>query len=140
MQNKKDEFDIRPKTDPLPRIPEGEYEAVCFKVEVSRYLGSEKKLYVHFRIINGEYQGTELFETLNFNYKSFPRGSKYYTDWSIANGKLPIRKDKMSPKVFKEKAFLVKVRDVKPKHEDGTTKPEIFWYSVIDRIIEKVAG
>jgi hypothetical protein len=46
----------------------------------------------------------------------------------------------MSPQVFKNKIFLVKVRDAKPKYGDGTYKPEMFVYSVVDRIISVSAG
>jgi hypothetical protein len=46
----------------------------------------------------------------------------------------------MSPDVFLHKIFLVKVRDVIPKYDDGIPKPEMFVYSVVDKIIEKSAG
>lgn len=137
-RNKKNLYDIGPKSNPLPWIPEGNYEAVCTKAEVSKYLGTEKKLYLHFRIIAGGYAETEIFGVYNFKYKSFPRGSKYYTDWAIANGALPSRKDRMSTKVFMDKVMLVKVRDVMPKYDDGTPKPEMFRYSIVDRIIERL--
>lgn len=139
-KDKEEDLGYKPKSDPLSWIPEGEYDAVCIKVEKSRYLGSEKRLYVHFQIVDGEYQETQLFETFNINYQSFPRRSKYYTDWSIANGGLPKRRDRMSPKIFLKKVFRVKVRDVKPLYEDGKAKPEMFKYSVVDRIVEKVTG
>ncbi len=143
MQKKKSktvELELVPKDNPFPHIPEGEYEAEYVKAEKKPYLGSENKLYVHYRIIDGKYQGTTLFVVYNFKYTSFPRGSKYYTDWSIANGGLPTRSDKMSPNIFKNKVLLVKVRDVEPKYDDGTPKPEMFHYSVVDRIIRKSAG
>lgn len=139
-KEKKDSLDKKPKSDPRPRIPEGDYEAVCFKAESKPYRGSEKRLYLHFEIIDGPYQGTKLFATYNVKYKSFPIASKYYTDWSIANEALPRRRDRMSATVFKDKLFHVKVRDVKPTYEDGTHKPDMFHYSVVDRIIEKLAG
>ncbi len=131
---------VRPKDDPLPRIPAGNYEVQSFKVEKRPYLSGERKLYVHYRIIDGEYQGTELFCSYNFNYRAFPKGSKYYTDWSIANEGRPTRRDKMSPNIFRNKIFCVKVRDAEPKYGDGKPKPEMFHYSVVDRIEEKLAG
>jgi len=128
------------KSDPRPRIPEGKYEAVCIKVEVSSYLANEKRLYLHFQIITDEHMGVKIFGIYNYSYKSFPRGSKYYTDWSIANGALPKRADRMTTRVFKGKAFLVKVRDAIPRYDDGTPKPKMFRYSVVDRVIERLTG
>ncbi len=139
-KHKNENLNKKPKTDPLPRIPEGEYEAVCFKVESKPYRGSEKRLYLHFKIVDGTNQGTKLFATYNIKYKSFPRASKYYTDWSIANGSLPKRRDRMPGMVFKEKLFCVKVRDARPTYDDGTIKPDMFRYSVVDRIIEILSG
>ena len=139
MSKKKDAFDARPKDDPFPRIPTGEYEAQCVKVETSIYRGRQKKRFLHFKIIEGPYQGTILFGVYNY-YARVPSASTYYTDWCIASGRLPTRGDRMSPQVFKNKIFLVKVRDAKPKYGDGTCKPEILWYSVVDRIISVSAG
>ncbi|MGR3296152.1 MAG: hypothetical protein ACUZ8A_08005 [Candidatus Bathyanammoxibius sp.] len=140
MSKKKGTFDKGPKASPRPRIPEGECEAYCFDVRKSKYLGNEKRLYVWYRITEGKYEGTELFCSYNINYKSFSTNTKYYTDWCIASGRLPTRGDRMSPQVFKNKVFLVKVREAKPKYDDGTYKPEIFWYSVVDRIASVSAG
>lgn len=89
--------------------------------------------------MSGPYHGIKLFCSYNTKYKQFPIGSKFYGDWCVANGALPCRKDKMSKRVFLKKAFLVKVRDVAPKYPDGQPKPNMFHYSVVDRIIEKVA-
>ena len=140
VKEKSDILGVRPKDGPLPRIPAGEYEAQCFKTEKKPFLGSEKKLYLHFIIIDGEHQGIKLFGVYNVNYKSFPKASKYYTDWAIANEGLPTRRERMSQNIFKNKVFLVKVRDTIPKYDDGKPKPEMFRYSVVDRIIEKLAG
>lgn len=139
-KREKDLNSISPKTNPLPQIPKGKYEAVCIKTDVSKYLGKEKRLYLHFKIIAGEYSETKIFGIYNYNYKSFPRGSKYYTDWSIANGALPRRADRMSTRIFKGKVFLVKIRDAIPRYDDGTPKPEMFHYSVVDRIMERLTG
>lgn len=134
----KDLDDLGAKEDPLPQIPAGDYEAVCVKTERSDYLGKEKRLYIHFQIIDGEYIGTKLYAVYNIKYKVFSTATKYYTDWSIANGALPKRRDRMTAKVFKDKPFLVKVRDTAPKYEDGTLKPKMFRRSIIDRIIERL--
>ena len=129
-----------PKDNPRPRIPEDVYEAVCFKTEESSFREKEKRLYVHYRIISGEFEGVELYQTFNFIYKyskgGFPRGSKYYKEWSKANRSLPDRNDKMTPRVFKNNVFKVKVRFTNPKEDDGSAMDDIFRYSVVDIIIE----
>ena len=127
------------KDDPRPYIPDGKYEAQCIDVELSNYRGSQKKLYLHFKIIEGPHQGTKLFEVCNY-YERVPRGSKYYKQWPIANGGLPTKSDSMSPKVFLNKIFRVEVRTVTPKHDDGKPLPEMYLYSVVDKILAKSAG
>lgn len=125
-----------PDSDPRPLIPEGNYEAVCIKCEVKKYLAKGKKLYLHYQIINSEYAGTVLFEPINYNYKSFSSATKYYTEWTVASGRRPQRRDKMSHSVFKDRAFLVKVKTAKPKYNDGAFKPDTLHYSIVDRIVE----
>ena len=67
-------------------------------------------------------------------------GSKYYKTWTMVNGwNKPTRNAKMSPRLFKNKIFKVKTRTVKPQH-NGNEMPEHFWYSVVDEIVEVVAG
>ena len=45
----------------------------------------------------------------------------------------------MSPRLFLNKIYRVKTRTVKPKHNEEEM-PQSFWYSVVDKIIEVVAG
>ena len=67
-------------------------------------------------------------------------GSKYYKTWCMVNDwKKPSKNAKMSPRIFKNKICRVKIRTVHPKH-CGKKMPEDFWYSVVDKIIEVVAG
>lgn len=136
VKNEKEFKCAGPKEDPRPLIPEGSYEAVCIKHEISPYLGKGKKLFLTYQIIQGEYMGIKLFQAINHNYNAFSPSTKYYTEWTIANGDMPKRKDKMTPRIFKDKAFLVKVKTTKPKYEDGEYKPEKFHYSTVERIIE----
>lgn len=122
--------------DPWPLIPAGIYEAVCINSQKSKYLGKERRLYLHYQITSGEYFNTIIFQSFNNNYKSFPMASKYYIEWSLANRALPKRRDKMSPDVFLKKAYRVKVTTVRRKYSDGTFMPEMFNYSKVDRIVE----
>ena len=67
--------------DPYPTIPDGFYEAICFKHDKAFY-GKSLKLFLHFKIIApSEYKGTKLF--LAFNMRSdvrIPQGSKSYKE------------------------------------------------------------
>ena len=83
--------------------------------------------------------GEEIPMYLNVDYKRIPPGSKFYQSWTIAAGRKPGRSDRMCLQVFKSHVFTVGVKTVKPKFEDGTEKPETFWYSRVNEIYEKCA-
>jgi len=73
----------------------------------------------------------------DFRVKS---GSKYYKTWVMVNGWMrPSKNARMSPRLFLNKIFKIKTRVVKPKHHDKLM-PETFWYSVVDEIIQVIAG
>lgn len=134
----KDSYYPGPKDAPRPHIPEGEYEAVCIEKNIAPYKNHGDKLYLKYEILSGEHKGTILFRAINFEYDSFSLNTDYYTEWSLANGAPPKRIDRMTPRVFLNKSFLIKVRNAKPKYDDGTEKDEMFQYSVVDRIIKLI--
>jgi len=58
----------------------------------------------------------------------------------MVNGwRKPSRNAKMSPRIFLNKICRIKNRTVKPLH-NKKEMPEDFWYSVVDEIIEVIAG
>ena len=129
-------------------IPEGKYTAQCIEARTSMVgqmttkgtSTKTKKAILNWEIIEGQCQGENIPQFLNTNYKPIPFGSKFYQYWVIANdGKRPNRRDRMSLDKFKGHIFLVGVKTVKPKFEDGTEKPEPLWYSRVDEIYEKLA-
>jgi hypothetical protein len=125
-----------------PRLPNGAYEAQCFRFDNKFILGKAKKLFLHFRIVEqGEHHGKEIFMAFNMRYDDrIKQGSKYFKTWCMVNGwKMPSRNAKMSPRLFLNKIYRVETRTVKPKHHDKPM-PEAFWYSIVDEIVEVVAG
>ena len=127
--------------DYWPLLPNGTYEAQCFRYESKHFGVNTLKLFLRFKIIQGEYQGKEIFMAFNMppNGK-IKTGSKYYQTWVDVNGwQKPSRNTKMSPRIFKNKIFKVETRTVKRKHNDKKM-PDSFNYSIVDKILEVVAG
>jgi len=123
--------------DYYPLLPDAEYIAQCFKYEKGFAFGKAKKLYLKFRIIEGKFEGTELFMAFNMPYgKKLTPGYKYYKTWVKANGfQKPSRNAIMSPRFFKNKICKIKTRTSKPEG-----MPQDFWYSVVDKIVGVMAG
>jgi len=128
-------------------IPEGTYQVCCDRIEKGTSHFSSLKMFLCFKIVDcGQYMETELFMAINLidtktgkPFKKVPRGSKYYTQWVIANNNMhPSRKDRMSPSIFKNGIFEAVIRTVKPKFPDGTEQPAIFHYSIIDYLKRKI--
>ncbi|UVT19825.1 MAG: hypothetical protein H8K03_18890 [Nitrospira sp.] len=69
----------------------------------------------------------------------FSLSSKYLQQWSIAAGKRPSRRDRLTTKIFRGKVFLARVRTVTTGH-DGRERDVAWHYSVIDSLIEVRAG
>jgi hypothetical protein len=139
-RNIKDEIDSQDAEEYYPRIPEGEYEAICYGAEIGRAWGNIPKLFLQFNIVGGEKDGTRLFMACTYVKGKCKKRSKLYGQYMILHGRPLSKKDKPHPKRFVGKMYRVKVRDVNPKESDNTLKPDIFKYSVVDRIIEVIAG
>jgi hypothetical protein len=135
-------MDFLCRDNPRPLIPEGIYEAVCISFDDSFCFGKCRKLFLAFKIITqGPHLGTELFMAFNMAYNGkIAAGSKYYKTWCMANNwQKPTRNAIMSPRIFKNKIFEVKVRTTQPKH-NGAAMPKDFHYSVVDSIIKVNTG
>jgi len=129
------------KTLPNPK-PYSNYEAQCFKYDSNFHLGKTRKTFLFFKILDhGPHFGKQIFMAFNMPFdKKIKTGSKYYKTWCMVNGwKKPSKNAKMSPKLFKNKIYRIKSRTVKPKHYRDEM-PKDFWYSVVDGILEVVAG
>lgn len=123
-----------------PRVPEGEYEAVCYDVRKGKSWGGREDIYVMFRLMSGPHDGEELFMACTFHTKTelTPR-HKYYQQWSIAAGRRPGKRERMVFGVFKNRLFRISVRDV-TKDSSGKLAPDVLRYSVVDSIIESSTG
>jgi hypothetical protein len=129
--------DEGPQADEFPiKIPEGIYDAVCYRTETAVSFGGGTKIYVKFRIYGGEYNGTELFMVCNYPKGKVRPQLKYYVQWMMAKGRRPYKNESLSPRIFRNRMFKVMVRDAKPKFPDGKLKPDFFRYSIVDTIIE----
>jgi hypothetical protein len=130
-----------PLADKFPtKIPEGIYNAICYKTETAKGFGGETKIYLKFRIFGGEYCDTELYMVCNYPQRMAKPRLKYYGQWMMAARRHPNKKEKLSPKIFLNRMFKVAVRDTRPKFPNGKFKPDFFKYSVVDTILEALTG
>lgn len=123
-----------------PRIPEGEYDATCYAVETGRSWGGRMDIYIKFRLIDLSYNGFEVFMACTYNKRKLSPRTKYYEQWVTVTRRLPGRHERMNPEVFLDKMYVVKVRDAIPKYNDKSPKPDIFRYSVVERIVRVQTG
>ncbi len=90
-----------PVAPPSPSdLPDGEY-IVAFLAHTIRSWFGQRKIRLTYEIIDpAQYAGIEvgLFATMG---KRISRRSKFYALWVRANGGLPSRGDRMSPRVFR---------------------------------------
>lgn len=119
-----------------PRIPEGEYDAICIGIETGRSWGGDMDIYIKFRIVDINFDGYELFMACSYSKQKMSTRTKYYEQWVLVTARHPSKQDRLNPEIFLNKMYVVKVRDTAPKYSDGTPKPDIFKYSVVDRIIK----
>jgi hypothetical protein len=128
--------------DYKPLIPNGMYEAQCIAHNSGFHIGKTRKTFLHFKILDPiEHIGKKIFMVFNMPYdKEIKMGSKYYKTWCFVNNwQKPSKNSKMSPRLFKNKIYKITTRTVKPKH-NGKEMPNNFWYSVIDEIVQVLAG
>ena len=123
------------------RVPDHTYVAQCVSHDDGFVFGKARKLFLHFRIIEGAYAGAKLFMAFNMRYdKKVRPGSKYFKTWAMVNGwSKPSRNAVMSPRLFVKKVYEIRIRTVKPQHQ-GKYMPEGFWYSVVDEIVKVYTG
>lgn len=122
--------------DPPPRIPPGEYYAVCtdFKL-IPSYRGVEKLVF-SFTVHGGQYDGTKLamFCTKPPSAKKMHR-HKLYREWSIAIGRFPRKGDRATKKTFVNRLYRVQVVLTKKKYPGGRLYPDHLQTSVVQHII-----
>ena len=140
MEENNQDISFHCQSEIPPAIPDGEYQAAFIKAEKKRMWG-QQKIFLLFQIITaGEYFNVKLFLACNVPNK-LTISSKYYRAWVVATGRRPDRFEaqRMTPKVFQGKAFLVQIRTVKKDADQRLLLPALR-YSVIHQLIEKVVG
>lgn len=123
------------------RVPEGVYDLVFCKAEKKYMFGNGERMFLWFEIATpGDWLGTKLYMTCTVAQKGKWRPShKYWLTWVLAAGKRPVRGDRMSTKVFRNKIFRGKVRIViKTAHQTPRTLEQ--QYSVVDELLDVQAG
>ena len=127
--------------DYKPLIPNGTYEAECIKYDNKFVFNTSRKTFLKFRVVGGEHEGKVIFMAYNMPYQGrIKTGSKYYKDWVFVNNwNRPSKNAKMSPRLFFNKLYKIRTRTCIPKR-NGQEMPEEYWYSVVDEIIEVIAG
>jgi len=118
-----------------PAIPDGEYEAMFIKAE-KNWMWGEEKLFLWFQITTpGEWVGQKFYAAFNIPPKGkFTASNKFWLWWVFAEGRRPDRFDRMSPTVFKNKVFRVRMRTVlkTAKQTDRTPEQQ---YSIVDELL-----
>ena len=121
------------------RIPEGHYDAICIRSEYGPSFGGQKKLYLTFRIIDGEYTDVELVMYCN-KPSTLKITHKLHKQWCYAIAGHPKPGERFNKNIFKNKAYKVLVTNAHGKLKDGTPEPDFMKYSKVDSIIEPIAG
>ena len=127
--------------EPLVQIPPGEYQAVCKKAVYKFCQGGDKRLFIEFVIIEGKFAGVQLFMVCPTPSGKLRMRHKLYNQWSIVLGRIPRKGERLNTKIFEKKMYLISVRNTRKKFSGtGKIMPEFLQYSVVDVIIEVIAG
>lgn len=134
-----EDLDIGLSEEATPLLPPGEYE-VGFLRASGKFKGFQRdNIYLSFQVITpGAHAGKTLYLAARIS-SPLAASSKYVRAWSIAAGYVPARRDRLSTKTFKGKAFRVLVETVK-KDEHRRKLPALLQYSTIGMLLEKTAG
>lgn len=124
---------LRCQRDPDRRIPDGRYLAEFVRHDVGEIVKGAKRVFLFFRIAEGEYTDVELFASFNLGRKGPGPRSRYYATWTAVNGRPPRRRQVLSPRIFKGNNFWITTRTV-DRDIHGNERPDDQKYSIIDRI------
>ena len=121
-------------------IPEGNYEAYCFRSDVFKCFNGQRKAMLWFRIYGGLHDGEELFMACSYPYGSKSISLKIYEQWMIAQGRRLRKGERICLEKFTKRMYVVIVRTTARKYKDGQLKPELLQYSVVETILEPLTG
>ncbi len=138
-----EDIDFPNNGDIPPLLPEGDHYQVSFVGWDQKALwAGEQRMFLFFKIHTpGPYFGAELYMACTIPSKGKWRPSmKYWMNWVLANGKQPMRKDRLSTKVFRNKIFRARVHKVVKTSEKGISRTPDQQYSVIASLLEVLVG
>ena len=98
-----------------PKIPNGDYTVAFMKSEHGSFAGKDR-LFIWFVIVDGDYRGKHMYlccpipKKKASGQRKLALGSKLVDTWSVATGRMPIRTDRLSIKVFRNLYFKATVR------------------------------
>ena len=123
--------------DPYPRVPPGDYLLYCDAAQTYLDPGLKSwKCRYRFRDLGRE-DFPALFGFINLvkgEKRPRPR-SRYYREWTIANGRAPAKRERMSSRAFKGKFFHVRVDWVLERRCDGKLHTTATRYSLVKEVI-----
>lgn len=124
-----------------PLIPTGNYTVAFIRAEKKWLWGKRLKIFLHFEIVApSDHTNIRLFMAANAPPKNqWTIGYKFFRAWVLAAGCRPRRRDRLSTQMFRNKYFLARVKTVEKTAKD-TLRPKAAQYSVIDELLEMVAG
>lgn len=129
------EFQYYAVDNKYPLLDEGDYYGECIDI-FERGYEDKKKLYLRFKLFldsGGEIVTETICMAFNIQREIGPR-SKYYKVWTMIHRKEPSKNAQMSPRIFKNKFYKLRIRTSK-KDKNGNLKPESDWYSIVDKIL-----
>lgn len=120
--------------EPRPWVPDGEYQALCEKVNKFRHPIYKRDIVaLHLRVCDGRHQGTRLERYYHWTPR-VGRNSAFRREWTIANGAPPGRGEHLYPRKFRGKVFLVRTATVNRSWDGGRHGPAA--YSKVAAILD----
>ncbi|MCX5723544.1 MAG: hypothetical protein NTX84_03295 [Nitrospirae bacterium] len=122
-------------------LPEGDHYIVGFRrAEQGTFCGAVR-IFLWFQIVEPiEHAEKELYLCCPVpSSLKFGIGSKFVDAWRIAAGQWPMRRDRLSTKIFRGKYFRASIRSV-TRSQHGDERPVEQHYSKVERLIERVTG
>jgi hypothetical protein len=129
----------------VPRIPVGEYPAICREATIYRDKGFRRWVCaVQFDILDGSLINTVTHLTwyLNLGSGKNPRAGRrgnFWSAWVQANGTSPKRRDRLTPRVFEGRHATVLVSDTTKTHNSREVSA-VESYSVVRAVVEWHTG
>lgn len=133
--NRKQQQEPRIEFADYPRIAPGIYPGQCKRARTYRDPQFKRWIFLlNFDVYDASFNciaDVPMYLSLGNGEKPYAgRRSRYFPIWCRANGGLPIRRDRMAPRVFVGRMAQIEIRDTKGE----------FPYSVVNEIVQYDTG